>query len=944
MTSETTSETTLDLKTTVNLPKTDFAQKGNLPTNEPLRLARWSEMGLYEALRQVRAGRPLFVLHDGPPYANGRIHLGHVLNKVLKDFCIKSRSMMGHWAPYVPGWDCHGLPIEIKVEEELGAHRHEMPVIEIRRAARRHAEKFLALQRDDFRRLGILGEWDHPYQTMNYHYQAEIVRVFGKFVEQGSVYKGMRPVHWCISCQTALAEAEVEYGDHTSHSIYVAFPFPDAAKALPALAGRKVSIVIWTTTPWTLPANLGISLHPSFEYSAVEVGEEVFIVASGLLEEVAAKLGWVERGYRVVATCLGEALDRLEARHPFINRPSLLMNGDHVTLDAGTGAVHTAPGHGYEDYVIGRQYGLDVYNPVDSRGFFVPEVEHFAGLRVVPLTKADAERDGNRAVIRHLEQIGALLRQDRFAHQYPHCWRCHHPVVFRATPQWFISMTRTGLNQRAIEACDAIQWVPAWGNERMKNMFRDRPDWCISRQRAWGVPITVFYCEQCEESLCDPTVIEHVARIFEEESADAWYTREASELLPRGTACRACGGTKFRKEMDILDVWLDSGSSSQAVLPAYGLPYPADVYLEGGDQFRGWFNSSLVVGLEVKGAAPYRTVITNGWAVDGNGEKMSKSKGNVVEPEKVIKQMGAEILRLWCSALDYHEDMRVSDEILKRISDAYRKLRNTARYGLGNLHGFDPVADRVTWEEMEELDRWALAQLDEVTRRVLAAYQAYDFTEVYQTLTGYATIELSSLYFDILKDRLYTYAPQSRGRRSAQTALYEIVHRLTRLMAPILAFTADEIWEHLPGALAEAPSVHLALFPEGEARWRDTALLARYQRLFELRGGITKALEEARHARKIGSPLEAGVVITADAETRVFLESFGEDLRLILLVSQVTLVEGDSFAVRVDEAEGVKCERCWHYTVDVGADPAFPTACQRCVGHLREIVRSSGKE
>lgn len=939
MTSETTQDLNdrNDLKSTVNLPKTDFPQKGNLPQNEPHRLARWEAMDLYERLKEARAGQPVFVLHDGPPYANGRIHLGHVLNKVLKDFCLKSRSMMGYWTPYVPGWDCHGLPIEIKVEEELGAHKHEMPVIDIRRAARKHAEKFLALQREDFKRLGILGEWDNPYQTMNYRYQAEIVRVFGEFVRKGSVYKGMRPVHWCISCQTALAEAEVEYNDHTSYSVYVRFPFPAAEKVDPALAGRRVSIVIWTTTPWTLPANLAISFNPGFEYSAVEVGDEVFIVANGLLEAVAAKVGWAETGYRVLGSYKGEVFDRLEARHPFIDRASLILLGDHVTLDAGTGAVHTAPGHGYEDYVIGRQYGLEVYNPVDNRGFFVREVEHFAGLRVLALSKADAERDGNKAVIAHLQQTGALLRQEKFQHQYPHCWRCHHPVIFRATPQWFISMAGTGLNQMAIEACDEIQWVPGWGNERMKNMFRERPDWCISRQRTWGVPIPVFYCEECDESLCDAGVIERIAGIFEQESADAWYTRGVEELLPPGTSCAKCGSAKFRREKDILDVWFDSGSSSIAVLKAYDLPYPADVYLEGGDQFRGWFNSSLVVGLEVHGRPPYRTVITNGWAVDGHGEKMSKSKGNVVEPDKVIRLMGAEILRLWCSALDYHEDMRVSDEILKRISDAYRKLRNTARYCLGNLDGFEPARDRVGLAEMIEIDRWALAQLDEVTRKVLGAYERYDFTEVYQRLYSYATIELSALYFDILKDRLYTAAPKSMGRRSAQTALYEIVHRLTRLMAPILAFTADEIWENIPGAAAEASSVHLTVFPGREDGWRDEALLERYGRLFEVRGVVTKALEEARAGKLIGAPLEARVTVAADAETREFLASFGEGLRFLLLVSEVELVESaGGIQVTVAKADGEKCERCWNYTTDVGGDARYPGACARCVASLEE--------
>ena len=922
----------MDYKATLNLPKTDFPMKANLPQREPEMLAWWAQEKLYEQIQAAGQGRPRYVLHDGPPYANGNIHIGHALNKTLKDFVIKSRSMMGYWTPYVPGWDCHGLPIEIKVEEELKKNKVELDRLTIRKAARAHAEKFVKLQGEDFKRLGILGEWNDPYVTMNPTYQANIVRAFGKFVERGAVYKGSRPVHWCISCVTSLAEAEVEYEDHASYSIYVKFAFPDAGKLDAALAGRAVSILIWTTTPWTLPANLGISLHPKFEYSAVAVGDEVFIVASGLLDDVARKLGW--SGHAVLGTYTGEQFDRLNARHPFIDRDSLLMIGDHVTLDAGTGAVHTAPGHGYEDFLIGREYGLEIYNPVDGRGYFMKDVEHFAGQRVVALTKSDP--DGNKAVMAHLESIGALLKAEKFNHSYPHCWRCHNPVIFRATPQWFISMEQSGLNAEAVAACDEVAWYPSWGAERMKNMFKDRPDWNISRQRAWGVPITVFYCEDCGETLLDKKVIEHVANLFEESSADIWYELAPKDLLPPETKCGKCGSEKLRKEMDILDVWFDSGASSLGVLEPRGLPYPADVYLEGGDQFRGWFNSSLVVGLAAKGAAPYRAVIMNGWVVDEDGKKMSKSKGDALAPEKFTKQYGADILRLWCAALNYHEDMRIGQEIINRLSDSYRKIRNSARYCLGNLAGFDPKADRVAHGEMFEIDRWALAELNEVTRRALAAYEQYDFTSVYQELYSFATVELSALYFDILKDRLYTCAPRSRARRSAQTALYEIVHRMARLLAPLLAFTADEIWENIPGAAAEAASVHLAIFPAVEPAWIDDGLRARYERLFGVRTAVMKSLEDARNAKLIGAGLEARVTITADADTKAFLESFGEDLRFNFIVSQISLVEGPALSVAVAKADGVKCERCWHYTTDVGANAKYPGACLRCAGNLDE--------
>lgn len=926
----------VDLKQTVNLPKTDFPLKGNLAQNEPLRLAKWDAINIYEKLREARQSKPLFVLHDGPPYANGNIHIGHVLNKTLKDFVVKSRSMMGFWTPYIPGWDCHGLPIEIKVEEQFKGNKNEISKLAIRKAAREHAAKFVRLQCDDFKRLGIFGEWERPYVTMDPTYQASIVRAFGSFVERGAVYKGSRPVHWCISCQTALAEAEVEYEDHTSYSIYVRFEFTDAAKLDAALAGKPVYVVIWTTTPWTLPANLGITLNPEFEYKAVEVNGSVYIVAAGLLAQVAANLGWenpVELG-----SYSGRSFDRLKAKHPFIDRESLIMLADHVTLDAGTGAVHTAPGHGYEDFLVGREYGLDVYNPVDSRGFFMSNVEHFAGQRVVALSKNDT--DGNRSVIEFIEKNGALLKVAKFNHSYPHCWRCHNPVIFRATPQWFISMNKSGLNQMAMDSCDKVTWYPSWGNERMKNMFKERPDWNISRQRAWGVPITVFYCDDCGEALLDPRLINYVADQFaaNENGADIWYEKEASELVPPGTKCK-CGSDKLTKEMDILDVWFDSGSSSLGVLEPRGLPYPADVYLEGGDQFRGWFNSSLVVGLAAKGQPPYKAVIMNGWVVDEAGKKMSKSKGDAVAPEKITKTSGAEILRLWCAALDYHEDMRISPEILTRLSDAYRKIRNTARYCLGNIDGFNPKADAIPFEELIEIDQWALTSVNELVGRCTEAYKNYDFTDVYQAIYHCATVTLSSLYFDIIKDRLYTYAPKSVERRSAQTALYEIVVRLSKLIAPMLVFTADEIWENIPGAASEAVSVHLTEFPVYDSGLRNDELLSRYEKLFTIRETVMKALEEARNAKLIGAGLEAKVQITADADTQSFLRSFGDGLRFYFIVSQVELAEGSELSVSVTRADGEKCERCWNYTTDVNRDDRYPGACARCAANV-ELIRA----
>jgi isoleucyl-tRNA synthetase len=980
-----TEEATLDLKKTVNLPKTKFAQKANLPQTEPARLKKWADMDLYGLIRKARAGQQKFILHDGPPYANADIHLGTALNKILKDLIVKSRTMLGYDAPYVPGYDCHGLPIELHVERKLGEKKKEMPALSIRRACREFAANALKRQTKDFQRLGILGEWNDPYITMSDHYEAETARLFARFVERGFVYKGARPVYWCIHDQTALAEAEVEYHQHTSPSVYVKFPLKsDPSLIDPALAGRKVFALIWTTTPWTLPANLGIAVHPDFDYVAVENGDEVYLVAADLLEAVSQKCDLSSP--KVLARFRGSRLDRLEAKHPWIDRSSLFMVAEHVTLGgeadaeteldvsdardksatskAGTGLVHTAPGHGHDDFVIGKQYGLEIYCPVDNAGRFTTEVEYFSGLSVF---------EANPKIVDFMRERGVLLFSENYAHRYPHCWRCKNPVIFRATPQWFIAMDRmaeeprekdeddrdrsnftsnfvggelidgSSLREMALHEVDnRVKFIPAWGHDRMRNMLAGRPDWCVSRQRVWGVPIPAFYCTTCNQVIADATVIRNVADIFEKESADAWYKREARELLPENFACE-CGGREFTKETDILDVWFDSGSSSIAVLEARDhLRWPADVYIEGGDQFRGWFNSSLMVGLAVHDRAPYDAVLCHGWTLDAQGKAMHKSLGNAVSPDEVIPKLGAEVLRLWCISSNYMEDMRCSDEILQRVSDGYRKLRNTARFALGNLDGFDPAVDTVAEHEMLEIDRWALAALDSVVVDVRDAYEAYDFHVVNQALHQFCTVTLSARYFDIIKDRLYTFAPKNQARRSAQTALYKIANALARMLAPILVFTSDEIWENLPPSTESQSSVHVALLPQADDR-NEADLLTTWAHLFGYRDEVLGKLEVARVTKTIGSSLEARVEISAGSEAYGKLAPHRDFLRYLFIVSEVELREpntelaSNAIEVTIARAHGEKCERCWNYSTRVGEASKFPTVCERCVAALEEI-------
>ncbi|PIV22126.1 MAG: isoleucine--tRNA ligase [Deltaproteobacteria bacterium CG03_land_8_20_14_0_80_45_14] len=924
----------MNYRHTLNLPKTDFPMKANLAKREPDLLKAWEMKGTYRQLTQQAKGRPKYILHDGPPYANGNIHIGTALNKILKDFIVKSKFMAGFDSHYVPGWDCHGLPVEHEVEKSLGSKKGELSIIEIRRKCRDYAAKFVGIQREEFKRLGVFGEWENPYLTMNFEYQATIVREFGKFLLNGSVYKGKKPVHWCPTCKTALAEAEVKYEDHRSSSIYVKFKMvSEIGDIFPGLKGKPVFVIIWTTTPWTIPANLAIALHPDFTYVAVNVGDEVYILAESLLEEAMKKFGI--KKYEVMEKFAGKRLEGFKCRHPFLDRDSLIILASYVTLDAGTGCVHTAPGHGQEDYESGVQYGLEIYSPVDDDGRFTKDVLFFAGQFVF---------DATDAVNKKLAEVGALLKEEMMVHSYPHCWRTNDPIIFRATEQWFISMDKMGLRQNALKSINEVAWIPPWGRDRIYGMIENRPDWCVSRQRAWGIPITVFYCSVCKQSLVNQQTIDHVVHLFEEKGADIWFEEGANRLLPKGTQCAQCGGKDFTKEMDILDVWFDSGVSYAAVLEKRKeLEFPASLYLEGSDQHRGWFHSSLLTSVGTRGRAPYLSVLTHGFVVDGEGKKMSKSAGNVIAPEEVINQLGADVLRLWVAAEDYKDDIKISNEILKRLADSYFRIRNTYRFLLGNLYDFHPEKDRVPYQELHEMDRWALHQLQKLIARVREAYERFEFHTVYHSVQNFCAVEMSALYFDILKDRLYTFSTRSRGRRSAQTALYEILKALTCLMAPILSFTAEEVWKYLPQESGKAESVHLTSFPEVQSEYVDDALNERWEQIWEIRAIVTKALEEARKEKVIGLSLDAQVHLHLPEKIFSFLQCYEKDLKSIFIVSSVTLhpaVSGtkDEKEVRaeVSRADGKKCERCWNYDVSVGYHPEHQAICQRCVESIQE--------
>ncbi len=927
-----------DYKNTLNLPQTDFSMQAGLPKKEPVMLEQWEQAGIYDKLMQKNEGKPRFVLHDGPPYANGDIHLGTALNKTLKDFIVRYKNMSGFQAPYVPGWDTHGLPTELKARKKAGVDSSSaISDVELREMCREFTLGYLDDQRKQFKRIGGLGEWDNPYITLTRDFEATQIEIFSKMAASGYIYKGLKPVHWCPDCVTALAEAEIEYAEDPCYSIYVKFAVSDDKGILSGMGidPDKAYFVIWTTTTWTLPANLAICLGPEFDYSVVKCGGEYYIMATALYEKAMEAAGKTD--YEAVASLKGAQMEYMKARHPFLDRESLVIVGDHVTLESGTGCVHTAPGHGVDDYNVCKNYPeLPVVVPVDNHGKMTAEAgAQFAGL---------STEEASRAIGRHLEEIGAMFAAKRIVHQYPHCWRCKNPVLFRATEQWFCSVD--DIKEQTVKAIQDVTWIPGWGKERITSMVQDRNDWCISRQRRWGVPIPIFYCKECGEPLISEKAMAAVAELFRTEGSDQWYVKPAEEIVPQGVACAKCGCTHFDKEKDIMDVWFDSGVTHAAVLDKRpNLHWPADMYLEGADQYRGWFQSSLLTAVAWRGTAPYKSVVTHGWVVDGEGRKMSKSLSNGVAPNKIIEQYGADILRLWVASSDYHADIRISPEILKQLSDAYRKIRNTARFILGNLADFEPDRDKVSLEQLLPIDRWALHRFDLVNRKARAGYDAFEFHQVYHAIHNFCVVDMSNFYLDVIKDRLYVEKANSVERRAAQTAMYMILDGMTRLISPILAYTSDEIWQAMKhDAAADGENVVLNQMPEATGVHADEAFIQTWDRIHDVRNAVKKALELARNEKRIGASLDAKVQLFCDGEMYNFVKSVEAELPVVFIVSQVEVVKGGQGAFTSEElpalsvtvlpAEGEKCARCWTYSNTVGSSAAHPAVCAHCAGVL----------
>ena len=922
----------MEYNETLNLPQTEFPMRGNLPEKEPTILAKWTEMDIYRLVQEANSGKEKYILHDGPPYANGDIHLGHTLNKVLKDIIVRYRSMNGYDAPYVPGWDTHGLPIEQQAIKSLGLNRNNVSVVEFRRKCRDYALKYVEIQKEQFKRLGVRGDWENPYITLDPKFEAVQIKVFGEMAKKGFIYKGLKPVYWCCDCETALAEAEVEYGNKKSPSIYVKFKVTNGKGILDE---SNSYVVIWTTTPWTLPANVAISLHPELEYVLVQVGEDKLVMAKELYKNVMEVAGISE--YTVIKSFLGQELEGVICVNPLFERESVVILGEHVTTEQGTGCVHTAPGHGQEDYEVGKKYKLPTLSPLDNQGRFTEEGRQFAGLTY---------EDANKAITKELEEKGMLMKLSFIQHQFPHCWRCKDPIIFRATEQWFASID--GFRKEALKAIDEVRWIPTWGRDRIYNMVADRGDWCISRQRTWGVPIPIFYCGECNEPIINDQTIEHVSQLFREHGSEIWFAKDANELVPTGLVCEKCSHQGFRKETDIMDVWFDSGSSHAAVLETHpDLAWPADLYLEGSDQHRGWFNSSLSTAVATRGTAPYKAVLTHGFLVDEQGRKMSKSMGNGIDPLEVINKLGADILRLWVASADYKADVAISQGILKQITESYRKIRNTCRFLLGNIYDYDNEIHRVDYGEMPDLDKWALMRLNKLVDKVTKSYDNYEFHTLYHTIHNFCVVDISAFYLDVVKDRLYTFPANSKERRSAQTVIYDTLTALVQMLTPVLSFTAEEVWSYLPQKHKEA-SVQLAGWPKVNIAYIDNELEARWSKIIDIRDEVTKVLEKARQEKVIGHSLNAQVNLYLSQELYNFMSQFPEKMDTVFIVSKVELVKGtdqapvgaiaaediEGLIIQVVKAAGEKCERCWKYCQTVGYSSNHPLICSVCENHI----------